>query len=139
MPADKLAQLKLTVNEEAFKHITGTAAKYVPELEQRDWAIISDSNALCYGLRVIRVKGQDGDDTSRGTPIGVERARRAGMYRTGPVIFVVVSSRSLYAHAWYKLSGFVNALFGRIPSRAAPLRASRYVWHTAYMVRKRGG
>ncbi|KAF5672305.1 membrane attack complex component perforin [Fusarium heterosporum] len=54
---DKVAYLKNQVGDVAFKWITGTQAKYVPELEQRDWAAISESNALCYGIRVIRVKG----------------------------------------------------------------------------------
>lgn len=78
MRADRLAELRSKVNDEAFKQITGTAAKYVPELEQRDWAIISDSNSLCYGIRVIRVKGDGENAASRGTPVGVERARTPG-------------------------------------------------------------
>ncbi|KAL5588250.1 hypothetical protein FOBRF1_014778 [Fusarium oxysporum] len=73
---NNVAELKHQVGDVAFKWITGTQAKYVPELEQRDWAIISESNALCYGLRVIRVQdptGKAGDP--RGVPVGIERAR----------------------------------------------------------------
>ncbi|KJZ71839.1 hypothetical protein HIM_08767 [Hirsutella minnesotensis 3608] len=68
--------------------LTGTAAKYVPELEQKDWAVISESNALCYGIRVIRAKSKEpagnaaaGTTTTpntkddRGVPVGIERAR----------------------------------------------------------------
>ncbi|RDA89511.1 hypothetical protein CP533_3920 [Ophiocordyceps camponoti-saundersi (nom. inval.)] len=86
--AEKLARLKGMVNETAFKQLTGTAAKYVPELEQKDWAVISESNALCYGIRVIRSRSADqpagGTDGSkqatntadqRGIAVGIERAR----------------------------------------------------------------
>ncbi|KAF4946005.1 hypothetical protein FGADI_11508 [Fusarium gaditjirri] len=73
---EKFFGLKHQVGDVAFKWITGTQAKYVPELEQRDWAIISDSNALCYGIRVIRVKDPSSNtEASRGVPIGIERAR----------------------------------------------------------------
>ncbi|KAF5710975.1 membrane attack complex component perforin [Fusarium globosum] len=73
---DKFVDLKHQVGDVAFKWITGTQAKYVPELEQRDWAIISESNALCYGIRVIRVKDPSSNPgASGGIPIGIERAR----------------------------------------------------------------
>ncbi|KAF4992924.1 hypothetical protein FGRMN_6868 [Fusarium graminum] len=88
---DKVAYLKSQVGDVAFKWITGTQAKYVPELEQRDWAAISESNALCYGIRVIRVRSTDASTATptsstsasssktgvdpRGVPVGIERAR----------------------------------------------------------------
>ncbi|KAM4057619.1 MAC/Perforin domain-containing protein [Hirsutella rhossiliensis] len=87
--ADKLARIKNQVDDVAFKYLTGTAAKYVPELEQKDWAVISESNALCYGIRVIRAKSKQAAESSaatetttepssqdnRGVPVGIERAR----------------------------------------------------------------
>ncbi|KAJ4122997.1 hypothetical protein NW768_009989 [Fusarium equiseti] len=85
--AAKVSLLKSQVDDTAFKWITGTQAKYVPQLEQRDWAVISDSNSLCYGIRVIRVKEdsdairkkpENGNSDPRGTPIGIERARFPG-------------------------------------------------------------
>ncbi|RDA84916.1 hypothetical protein CP532_0448 [Ophiocordyceps camponoti-leonardi (nom. inval.)] len=89
LDADKLARIKRQVDDVAFKQLTGTAAKYVPELEQKDWAVISDSNALCYGIRVIRAKPapKQGSDTKpsttkdeRGVAVGIERARFPAFY-----------------------------------------------------------
>ncbi|KAM4054632.1 MAC/Perforin domain-containing protein [Hirsutella rhossiliensis] len=66
---------------------TGPAFKYVPELEERDWAVVSESNALCYGIRVIWEKKKTDENTpkktpapgsteeDRGVPVALERAR----------------------------------------------------------------
>lgn len=64
------------------------ASRYVPELEQRDWAVISDSNSLCYGIRVICDKDsaaselKDDKADPRGIPVGIERARFPGKWTT---------------------------------------------------------
>lgn len=76
------------------KKIAHVYNRYVPELEQKDWAVICDSNAVCYGMRVLRVKEQpqetpispDGNQSSNlkdedlGLPAGIERARYPGEY-----------------------------------------------------------
>lgn len=40
----------------------------VAELEARDWAAISESNAFCYGMRVIREKVPSTDAAAGETP-----------------------------------------------------------------------
>ncbi|KAK8081149.1 hypothetical protein PG997_008967 [Apiospora hydei] len=49
-----LAHLKAKFDDNAFKVITGTASKYTAELEEQDWSIISENNALCYGTKLAR-------------------------------------------------------------------------------------
>ncbi|KAH6646669.1 hypothetical protein BKA67DRAFT_649933 [Truncatella angustata] len=70
MDANKLALLKQHFDENAFKLLTGTSAKYPAELEEQEWSVIADNNSLCYGISVIRRK--EGNDT---VAVGVERAR----------------------------------------------------------------
>ncbi|RCI16574.1 hypothetical protein L249_2921, partial [Ophiocordyceps polyrhachis-furcata BCC 54312] len=84
LDAEKLSRIKRQVDDVAFKQLTGTAAKYVPELEQKDWAVISESNALCYGIRVLRAKVSEEVSSKtkdkRGVPVGIERARFPAFY-----------------------------------------------------------
>lgn len=49
----------------------------MPELEQRDWAVIFDSNALGYGLRIVRAPSSTATSATdtKGVAIGLERAR----------------------------------------------------------------
>ncbi|PHH89965.1 hypothetical protein CDD83_4855 [Cordyceps sp. RAO-2017] len=68
LDSDKLARLKHNVDENTFKLLTGTASKYIPELEEQDWSIVTESNSLCYGIRVIRAK-------TGNVPVRIEQAR----------------------------------------------------------------
>ncbi|KAK6866421.1 hypothetical protein PG995_002949 [Apiospora arundinis] len=68
--AQKLAYLKQSFDENAFKILTGTAAKYTAELDEQDWSILVENNSLCYGIQVIRRKKDD-----KTVAVGVERAR----------------------------------------------------------------
>ncbi|KAK6815661.1 hypothetical protein PG987_016665 [Apiospora arundinis] len=68
--AQKLAYLKHSLDENAFKILTGTAAKYPAELDEQDWSILVENNSLCYGIQVIRRKKDD-----KTVAVGVERAR----------------------------------------------------------------
>ncbi|PHH91234.1 hypothetical protein CDD83_1235 [Cordyceps sp. RAO-2017] len=67
---NKLAYLRQSLDETAFKILTGTAAKYIPELEEKEWCIVADSNALCYGFRIVHDSIND-----KIVQVGVERAR----------------------------------------------------------------
>ena len=109
LDAEKAARLKAKVDDVAFKWITGTQAKlvtsvaflfkyieiiltkvrYVPELEQQDWAIVAESNDLCDGIKVIRTlngnknssptkSNANGNPNPEGIPVGIERARSPG-------------------------------------------------------------
>ncbi|KAK5996765.1 hypothetical protein PT974_02106 [Cladobotryum mycophilum] len=70
MDAQKLTYIKQNMDDNAFKILTGTAAKYVAELEEQEWSIISENNALCYGINVVRRKVG-----GKVVAEGIERAR----------------------------------------------------------------
>ncbi|ROW05504.1 hypothetical protein VSDG_00444 [Cytospora chrysosperma] len=66
----KIAQLRNELDTRAFMLLTGTGYKYPAQLEEQDWSVLAENNALCYGNCVVR--RQEGDKT---LVVGLERAR----------------------------------------------------------------
>ncbi|KAK8115764.1 hypothetical protein PG984_012266 [Apiospora sp. TS-2023a] len=49
-----LSRLKASFDDNSFKVITGTASKYTAKLDEQDWSVISENNALCYATKLAR-------------------------------------------------------------------------------------
>ncbi|RGP67536.1 membrane attack complex component perforin [Fusarium longipes] len=79
LDVDKVAYLKSQVGDVAFKWITGTQAKYVPELEQRYWAAIrtgpSSTPPASTSTEAPPEDSKKTQDDPRGVPVGIERVR----------------------------------------------------------------
>ncbi|ROW16108.1 hypothetical protein VPNG_01960 [Cytospora leucostoma] len=66
----KLSQLRTDFDDRAFKLLTGTFYKYPAQLEEEDWSVVAENNALCYGYCVARRKKDENT-----LVVGLERAR----------------------------------------------------------------
>ena len=86
LPGPQPSGLTLTVPKSQFP-FSLTIPRYIPELEEQDWAVVNGGNALCHGIRLIREKPVPTNGTPaatttdpRGIPVGLETARYPGTH-----------------------------------------------------------